>query len=937
MPETKVMKRTKDSQKNPENGSALVIAILVMLLMMGFVALAISRTTTETIISANDDAEAKAYAASEASLESTTRDFVDIFERKLSPDDSDIAAIQNQKVPGFDNFTFSQKVQKIRDATPVILTGGNYSGLYALRDSWQIDSMATEKTSDVKVRINRRFFSDRIPIYQFGMFYEDDLELNRPPLFTFGGRVHTNNNLFITADARSGIYFNSKITAVGEIINDIWKPGTGLIDKIDNQGKVFIKDVSGNPQELKTGEASVKCENVGVGILTPQILATCEKNAEWNTQKIKFQGNLDNNVARLNLPLTKLGTDLIELVRRGKSIGDMQNEAGKIVPVTVETKDNELISKERFANKTGIRISLSDSQKKLPGCANVETGANCGVRLDDKLGTNSIGYQPLTMTDGYKATALNATRFAMTGREMWIKIEMVNANTSALQTNDITQDILSLGVTEAAPVGTDLQISGYRDVTFNGDWTDTRSIIKLQRFSIPGGSIPLSGSTSYTSNYTLDGAPQNLVVRYSNVLTQPVSGCSLCTSVNSFSLPSPDASAVSSSSQEDAAHLKWANIKNSGLVYAIVPFPIEMFDSREGLPNDDQVQANTNFGADKIPSSGVMSMVDIDIANLRRFLSGSFDGKFPENTPYAAAQKKPLRSTDVPNSAGWVVYVSDRRGDYDFDGAYDMEDIFPDGILQTNEDLNNNKTLDRDFGREAPTYTTAVARGQAATADHLYYRRGVRLINASVLPGNYDQTTPANTKGFTFVSENGVYVKGNYNATGAGISKDTSVTSAENYSPQNSATHIPASIAADAVIILSNNWKDSASFIHPFSSADRVASDTVIRFAMLAGDSVTGDKSYYSPSQFGQLNGGVHNFKRFLEKWTDKRLNYAGSLINLFNSQNNNGFQKCCTTVYSPPIRDWTFDNSFLNINRLPPGTPFIYSISFTGFQRIND
>jgi hypothetical protein len=933
------MSDLKNTPKNQsQQGSALVIAILVMLLLMGFVVLAISRTTSEMMITSNDSSESRTYAATEASLESTTRDFVDVFEKKLSPDLSDIGSIQKKKVPGFDNYTFAQKIEKIKDAAPVVLAGGNYSGLYALRDSWEIDSTATETGSGVKVQLKRRFFSDRIPIYQFGMFFEDDLELNRPPLFTFGGRVHTNGNFFVTGNAGAGIYFNSKVSAVGEIINDIWKPGTALANGADNQGYVFINDASGKRQELKTGEGSVNCAKVNQGILTPAILAKCTKNTKWDTQKAKFQGNLENNVARLNLPLTKMGIDLVELVRRGKNVGDLQNVGGSTVAVTDETKDSDIIAKERFANKTGIRISLADSQKKLPGCANAAAGSNCGIQLDAALaGTTSIGYQPLAMTDGYKTTALNATRIAMKNRETWIKIETVSSDNSAPVVKDITADILSLGMTEPAPTGIDLQINGYLDTLFNGDWTDTRSIIKMQRFAIPGNAIP--SATAYTSNYTLNGKAQNLVVRYSNVTAKPTTGCTGCTAVNPYAAPAPDASAFSSQSQEDAAHLKWANIKNSGFVYAIVPFPIEMFDSREGLPNDNQAEANTNFGTGNVPSSGVMSLVDIDVANLRRFLNGDFDGKFPTNTAYASANGKALKSSDVPIADGWVVYFSDRRGDYDFDGAYDMEDIFPDGVLQSNEDLNKNGTLDLDLGREAPaSYTTAVSRGQAATADHLYYRRGVRLINASVLPGNYDAANPANTKGFTFASENGVYVKGNYNATGAGSPSGTSVTPPENYSPQNSSTHVPASIAGDAVIILSNNWNDAQSFIYPFSSNDRVASDTVVRFAMLAGDAVTGDKSTaYSPSQFGQLNGGVHNFKRFLEKWTDKRLNYSGSLINLFNSQNNNGFQKCCTVVYSPPIRDWTFDPSFLNINRLPPGTPFIYSISFTGFQRVND
>ena len=51
---------------------------------------------------------------------------------------------------------------------------------------------------------------------------------------------------------------------------------------------------------------------------------------------------------------------------------------------------------------------------------------------------------------------------------------------------------------------------------------------------------------------------------------------------------------------------------------------------------------------------------------------------------------------------------------------------------------------------------------------------------------------------------------------------------------------------------------------------------------------------------------------------------------------NNNGKWKCCTTVYDPPIRDWTFDSTFTDPNRLPPGAPFVYYITFTGFQRVN-
>ncbi|MBO0191055.1 hypothetical protein J0677_24965, partial [Vibrio parahaemolyticus] len=118
----------------------------------------------------------------------------------------------------------------------------------------------------------------------------------------------------------------------------------------------------------------------------------------------------------------------------------------------------------------------------------------------------------------------------------------------------------------------------------------------------------------------------------------------------------------------------------------------------------------------------------------------------------------------------------------------------------------------------------------------------------------------------------------------------------------------------------------------------RAATTTQIRFAMIAGDTIASLDG--SPNQGGispRLNGGVHNFKRFLETWTGQRLDYAGSLINLYNSRNNNGSFKCCNTVYNPPVRNGVFDSTFLDPTRLPPGSPFFQYVQTTGFERTND
>ena len=393
-----------------------------------------------------------------------------------------------------------------------------------------------------------------------------------------------------------------------------------------------------------------------------------------------------------------------------------------------------------------------------------------------------------------------------------------------------------------------------------------------------------------------------------------------------------------------------------GIIGCVVPFPINMFDTREGLYNDttsvfDPTSSTAPGYGSNVPWAGVMSMVDIDIANLKKFLDGNFDANMPAivGTPFYVANNRALRSTDIPQpfnlpikSGGWVFYVSDRRGDFDFDGEYDMEDVYGnnDNILQVGEDINRNGTLQRDLTNEAPPYTGAgsnVVADKAAVFEHKYYRRGVRVINGQTIPGIYDTATPANTMGFTVASENAVYVLGNYNATGI-VSVGTPTPSTDYLPVSTSSADIPASIASDALTVLSNAWQDSVSFTSPFDLAGRQATDTFDRFAMLSGDTLTSLNA--APNQGGgdlKMNGGVHNFKRFLEDWGGNRLSYSGSLINLFNSHNNNGTYKCCNHVYNPPDRNWVFDATFLDINRLPPGTPYFQYVQTTGFQRTND
>ena len=926
-------KKGKDLTNNTvkpseQRGSAIVIALLIMVLLLGFVALAVSRTSNETVATSNDAAESRAFEAAQASLEVMTRNFDKIFEVKLNPDTADLNNIKSQNPPGFTaNYDFEQNIIPTQTPQQTILESGDYEGLLATQDEWQLTTTAEDKTNGVQVALRRRFYNNRIPIFQFGIFYDDDLEFHPGPRFDFGGRVHSNGNIFLMA--QTGLYFSSKVDATKQIVTDVARNSAPWTDWDDN---VFIKNASGSYVKLAHDMGSVLQSPVnGSPFFANADMPTVYKNDNWDTNEKLFEGNLLANQKPLELPIRIASSislkplDYVELIKRGKSVGDLYNDGTgvlnpSIVPVTAGVADTDITKKERYYNKTGIRVSLADTQNRLPGCAAVAAGGSCGIQLAGTGATPSTGYKPMPMT-GYQATEINGERFAAGGHQVWIKIEAVGINPVTNipeDPRDITEDILSLGVTEPAPFETNFQItdSGYGDCGTDTN-ADCRSVIKLQRFNIEGPAIVSLSDPFMTSK---PASASN----YYNFIVSDSANTTLIPTNNGFTTDSAHKKTVTFTEGATSTQIK------------IVPFPINMFDTREGLYREG-INIGTTYPGGTIPWSGVMSMVDIDIANLRKFLSGTWDGKFPATTLFPAG----LRSTDIPSANGWVLYISDRRGDYDFDGEYDMEDIYGDNdnVLQPGEDVDTNGsdlgTLQAEYTNEAVKYRDYVQPSEAATLEHKYYRRGIRLINGEKLPGIYDAANPANTRGFTVASENGVYVKGNYNAYGVAAYDDP--TPSTDYLPQDNADHIPASIAADAVTILSRAWNDAESFKYPFSLGNRNASETFVRFAMLSGDTKSSKNA--SPNQGGgnpRMNGGVHNFKRFLEDWGGVRLNYAGSLINLYNSRNNNGAFKCCSVIYSPPTRNWVFDTSFLDPNRLPPGTPFFQTIQLTGFERLN-
>jgi hypothetical protein len=103
----------------------------------------------------------------------------------------------------------------------------------------------------------------------------------------------------------------------------------------------------------------------------------------------------------------------------------------------------------------------------------------------------------------------------------------------------------------------------------------------------------------------------------------------------------------------------------------------------------------------------------------------------------------------------------------------------------------------------------------------------------------------------------------------------------------------------------------------------------------MSGSPDAGNFSSTSSNNESRLNGGMHNFPRFLENWNGQRFNFVGSLIPLYHSTQGLGQYSANSTIYSPPTRDWAFDITFQQPDRLPPGTPQFQDIEPTAFRQI--
>ncbi len=357
-----------------ERGIALMTTILMMVLMSALLVGFTTAVMSDQSYRAIDRDRARAFYGAQSGIEKLNADLARLFINQVGPSDATVtalgAAVNRPSIP---QVTFvdvgsspAYRVQPLGPAASGIISSGPYEGLMALKRQFQLDATA-RAVDGGEVHLKRVVEAVAIPVFQFGIFSDVDLAFNAADAFDFGGRVHTNRNLYLAEGSGSTLVLRDKVTAVGEVVRQFLSNGVS-ISSAGQSGTVNMTrgNSSGPFRAMAASEGSVTGG------------PTSSLNGSWPTISLStYVGNIRNGrtgVKALNLDLVAANGANIDLIRR---------------PPSTETQSSAIFA-ERYFKKVSVRILLSDTANDITSMPTVSGTAP--VRLGDDGTWPPAGY-----------------------------------------------------------------------------------------------------------------------------------------------------------------------------------------------------------------------------------------------------------------------------------------------------------------------------------------------------------------------------------------------------------------------------------------------------------------------------------------------------------------------------------------------------------------
>ena len=232
-----------------EKGLALftVTIFTCIFVLLGFSMLHLAKT--EIVMTRKELNSTRAFYAAEAGIEYAVVNLKSLLSEKRQimelGSEEDIAGYYDVSPPELEGFTFDTfTIEKVGDTENKVLDTGLYKGMEGYTQRYKITSQArVDGSVGTSVRLVQWIEDQRLHLFQFAAFYDQDLELEPGEEMIITGRIHSNHDIFLTSGNTLSI--DSNITSAGDIYRTS-KPG----DPGEEHGTVQIKDTNGDYQEM---------------------------------------------------------------------------------------------------------------------------------------------------------------------------------------------------------------------------------------------------------------------------------------------------------------------------------------------------------------------------------------------------------------------------------------------------------------------------------------------------------------------------------------------------------------------------------------------------------------------------------------------------------------------------------------------------------------
>ncbi len=233
----------KTCRLKSERGIATIIAILMVGVLMLLGLAAMNTSNDEISIAGNNLNATRAFYAAEAGLEVASAAIQAQYDSTGAPPSTMPAGsvTLNSTVTAYTTTDGGPATQKV-------LTEGTLAGLIAMSKTYSIQAIGVNQIDGSEARLSQRFNASLIPIFQFAVFYQGDLEVSPNPPMTLSGRVHSNGNMYLQSD--NGLDINSYVSCAQSIFH-----GTKTPARPAGSGNVRMKDGSGSYVSMKSGSS----------------------------------------------------------------------------------------------------------------------------------------------------------------------------------------------------------------------------------------------------------------------------------------------------------------------------------------------------------------------------------------------------------------------------------------------------------------------------------------------------------------------------------------------------------------------------------------------------------------------------------------------------------------------------------------------------------